>query len=524
MDWKRNILWAALACGALAGLWLAPGLALTLALCYGIYRGGKALYRRTESHPRLRKVLRVLGICLAAVFAIAAPGLALLIALAAASVRGIRKRSGKTAGGPAARGPEGGPSPDRPSPTGPSPAESAAPETGAEPSKGRDFLKGLLLCLAAAGGILLLKLLAVTLAVGAGFALLFSSCVDHGYPHSRREVLAYVREAFPGEEVVVSQAYTNPENAEGERAENRVWTCYFADLPEAPFEIRSGYWNGGPVPVWGYRLSDTSQSAVRVYYLEKYLEGGGCLDLWEMDEWWFEMEFSSMGEVRAAAEQLEAYHSWYTLQPHAGTPPSAKGTLTGLRPPVEALFQDSTLFGEEDEGLEARCEQILKSYYAFYNLPSPDFSEEEILAYIQENWEWDGFVPMNRETGEWMSEKDFPDIRLERRRISFGGLYTVLERAGAAPEGTPEHYAVTGADGRRYEFSYDFQAPEGGEIRWYYLKDGERVLTGTGNYNAPTLLWNGDEIWAMLVLRDRKENPTPPEEAPPLELKPVPAA
>ena len=51
MDWKRNILWAALACGALAGLWLAPGLALTLALCYGIYRGGKALYRRTESHP-----------------------------------------------------------------------------------------------------------------------------------------------------------------------------------------------------------------------------------------------------------------------------------------------------------------------------------------------------------------------------------------------------------------------------------------------------------------------------------------
>lgn len=528
-DLLRKILWGVLACGVIAGLAVVPGLTLTLALGYGIYRGVKVLRRIIEPYPRLREVLRGLGFCLAAVFALAAPGLALLAALAAAAVRGAKAllEKKKAAGAPDAsarvQGPEGGEPAPFPEAEGGGASGSAGSPPPVEPSRGGAILKGMLMCLAAAGGVFLVKLLAVSLILAAGLALLFSSCVDHGRPHSRREVLAYVREEFPGQEVVVSKQFSNPQDEEGAKAQNRTWECYFADLPEMTFTIGSYYWNGGPVPVWGYSLSDTAQSAARSYYLEKYLDGVGSLDLWETDEWRFEMEFSSMAEVRAALKQLEDYTGWYALQPHSGTPPGALGTLTGLRLPPEALFRDSTLYGDEDADLEELCGDILKNYYTFYNLPCPDFSEEEVQACARRTWEWSGFVPKDWKTGEWMSQKDFQDVRLERGCVSFGGLYTVLERVGAAPEGTPEAWAVTGADGCRYEFSYDFQAPENGEIVWYYLKDGRRMPAGKNEPDAPVLLWEGDEVWAMLIHRNREE---PPEEteAPLLELKPAPAA
>lgn len=537
-NWGRNILWGMLLCAAFAGLLLVPGLALTLAMGYGIYLGVRALKRRVTLPPGLNKFFKGLGICLAAGLAIAAPGAAILIALCGGTVHGVRvllrKRNASPQSAPsgepawraeepeAASSPENfgepGDSPGAPEPSSPAGTAVSPP---VKSTKGRDILKGLLICLAAAGGLLLVKLVLISLVVAAGFVLLFSSCTDHGYPHSRREVLAYVREEFPGEEVVISRDYRTPEYEDGRETKNRVWDCHFEDLPEMPFTIGSYYWNGGPVPVWGYSLSDTAGSAARDYYLEKYLEGRGSLDIWETGTYRFEMEFTSMEDVRRAVDQLEDYTGWYALQPHAGTPPNAYGTLTGLRLPAEALNWDSTIFGDEDAGLEERCGNILKSYYAFYNLPSPDFSEEEVRTYARETWEWDGFVPMDWETGEWMSRKDFQDVRLERNRVSFGGLYTVLERVGAVPEGTPEHWAVTGADGCRYEFSYDFQTPEGGEIYWYYLKDGERMPVGMNEPNAPVLRWEGDEIWALLIPREPEEEPP---EAPPLELKSVPAA
>ena len=73
--------------------------------------------------------------------------------------------------------------------------------------------------------------------------------------------------------------------------------------------------------------------------------------------------------------------------------------------------------------------------------------------------------------------------------ISFGTLYEVLLREGLAPEGDAWHYTFTGADGSRYEVSYDFIAPlftdEEGAVRqgYYYQKDGETVPMGYYFYN-----------------------------------------
>lgn len=515
---------ALLACAGAAGLFFMPGLTLTLALVCGICLGLRALWRKSETRPRLRKVLKGLGMILGALFALAAPGFVLPLALVCLAVRQLRKRLAGN-GGPAGReeepAPNGGSAGER------APAEGVYPGSRAA-GRGKSTLQGVLVCLAAAGGLFLVKMLIACFVVAAGIAILFVSCTsEHGYPHNRWEVLRYVRETFPGERVAVSRDYSPPEGEE--ESKERVWQCWFEDLPEMPFTVTSYRWNGGPVPVWGYSLTDSAQSSAREYYMERYLGGGGSLDLWTMDYGHFEMEFSSMAEVRAAAEQLQTYYDWYVLQPHAGEPPNAWCTLSGLHLPTDMLLKDYVSVGLEDgriqDAIEAGCGDILKRYYAFYQVPSPDFSQEEIAAYVEEYWEWEEFVPLDWRSKEWMRREDFRSVWEERGYVSYGGLYRMLEQVGASPEGTPERYAVTGADGCRYEFSYDFQTPDAGEIKWYYLKDGQEVLTDqSGRQNAPALYLKGDEVWGILVrgLRDQDKEKEPEEAGQEEEAPPAP--
>lgn len=66
--------------------------------------------------------------------------------------------------------------------------------------------------------------------------------------------------------------------------------------------------------------------------------------------------------------------------------------------------------------------------------------------------------------------------------ISFGTLYELLRTEGFDPEGDAWHFSVTGADGSRLEFSYDFNDLSGyndakGKLQkgYYYVVDDKKV-------------------------------------------------
>ena len=114
--------------------------------------------------------------------------------------------------------------------------------------KKSNFWKTLLTLIAAAAGLMLVRLLLLGLLVSGLFLALFSACSEHPSPHSRREVLAYLREEYPGEEFTVEKRWTPHVTREGYEAGGRVWNCYYEDLPEVLFQAVSFRRNGGPIP------------------------------------------------------------------------------------------------------------------------------------------------------------------------------------------------------------------------------------------------------------------------------------
>ena len=99
-----------------------------------------------------------------------------------------------------------------------------------------------------------------------------------------------------------------------------------------------------------------------------------------------------------------------------------------------------------------------------------DFTEDEIKAEVTQNTHQLG---VQTDSGEMIWYDDLCADQYSYG-VSFASLYVLLERNGFEPEGTPEHYRFTAADGTSYEISYSFRHPlfehsEG----IYYLKNGE---------------------------------------------------
>lgn len=87
--------------------------------------------------------------------------------------------------------------------------------------------------------------------------------------------------------------------------------------------------------------------------------------------------------------------------------------------------------------------------------------------------------------------------------LSYGGLFEVLVRLGLEPEGGPEAFTVTGADGAFYEFSYRFTDTDGDRILWHYKRDGEPVQCTAGG-GIPALRIASDEFQAITGLTFHK--------------------
>lgn len=122
-------------------------------------------------------------------------------------------------------------------------------------------------------------------------------------------------------------------------------------------------------------------------------------------------------------------------------------------------------------------------YAVVYQLCTDQFSEEELTA-AADNME--SYHPVvTRPDGISVSYDDLLMLYYDDA-ISFGCLYEILVRENFSDtSGSPESFKFTGADGKIYEFSYDFSeqcTPE--EIQgfglnpvksFYYLCDGEKI-------------------------------------------------
>lgn len=365
---------------------------------------------------------------------------------------------------------------------------------------------------------------------------LLTACNAHWQPHSRREVLTFIKTEFPGMDITVAEDYTHPTWENGKQSPFRVWDCWYNDLPEVIFHVESSYPTGHPAPLLDYSLHQDSATVFWTYYLETYQAGVGSLDLWHTDAVGnLRLSFSSMTNVSQAAEQLRDFYSWYEAQPHAGQPHSAICCLEGLPLPSGSMITDfiylntpTTLannpqlnFVHDTAKLEELCAQAIKTYYSFYHLSSPDFSGDEITSFSQQKWalswtegESRSTVPYLYRDGNPIPAEFFSGIGLQPYAgsglqyscISYGGLYELLTRLGMAPVGETKHFTVTGADSSLYEFSYDFTDTDHGKTVWYHTKDGKpvkRTILGECG-GAPFLRVSSDTFQAVTGLEFRK--------------------
>lgn len=357
---------------------------------------------------------------------------------------------------------------------------------------------------------------------------LLPGCGDHWRPHSRREVLSYVEEQFPGEQVTVAEDFANPLLDNGKPSSERVWDCCFTDLPDVVFHVRSRRLSASDVPILDYSLTNDRDRVFWDHYIEQYRAGADQLSLWNTaTDGTLDFHFSSMADVPQAAEQLRTFYDWFESQPHAGQPRYATLGLDGLPLPAgypiisrislntpSASISNPRATFHDPADMEELCAGMLKTYYAFYRLPCPDFSREELDSFARATWDSDWTegesrttVPRLSQDGRAVSVALFSGIGiipqagsgLQFSYLSYGGLFDVLVRLGLKPEGGPESFTVIGADGAFYEFSYRFTDTDGDESWWHYNRDGESIQCADAD-GIPILRIASDEFQAITGL------------------------
>lgn len=365
----------------------------------------------------------------------------------------------------------------------------------------------------------------ILILIGLLLLSLLSGCADNSpYSYSNADVEAYLAETFPGQGAGIQS---------GSRL-SREWDCSFSDLPDVVFQVRTVRSSSpGPIPNAHYRLSHNADQVLCQYWAGLYQSEGGELSLWaealENPESPLEITYQSRDEVEAAVAQFTAFQEWAAQQPHGSLLGATVSTTkvyrfqpdnSALAAAVNALTDHSgqveTLhLPEETEAavLEA-CEWPLLEFGTFLNLQDTGFSKDERMAYAQERWDWtDDYMVRQSPAGFYRAGEEFSrstfsgigyDTTAEGAAVSYGGLYEMLVRLEVAPEGSPEHFSFTGADGRQYEFSYDFLEENWEESdytswvtrTWYYLVDDMRN-TLPGLEEKPLIALKSEEFTDM---------------------------
>ena len=310
-------------------------------------------------------------------------------------------------------------------------------------------------------------------------ALLLSGCSRH---YTQNEAEKWFRENIVDAPVVISEEYTEEEGEDG--YVNHVWTARLKDLPQVEFELISdaGY------NLWAtYSMDTTYHYEMGKYYLHEYRREnresvsllissrrGNYLSLGTSYKDREELE-QILGQMETFSEYLS--HQEYPCEIYYSVRFSELQTLINGEYP-ETISSTLTVPELRDSALKDFAE-----YAVVYQLCTDQFSEEELTA-AADNME--SYHPVvTRPDGISVSYDDLLMLYYDDA-ISFGCLYEILARENFSDtSGSPESFKFTGADGKIYEFSYDFSeqcTPE--EIQgfglnpvksFYYLCDGEKI-------------------------------------------------
>ena len=308
--------------------------------------------------------------------------------------------------------------------------------------------------------------------------LLLGGCYEYRGPYTKADVREMLEGRYPGEDIHIRGSGL------------QTWNCWFGAVPEAVFQVRVGWGGGDPVPAFYSKLVSNEEEVLPAYYLEQYQREGGSLDAWELYGDILDTQYASMAEAVLALEQLSAFFFWVEGKPLVQLLPKGQYKFQPELPwrtysPQFHNFSDMVVhgLGDQAETVEEALADSVKKYYAFYQLPCEEFSQEELEEYALEAWPW-APKPKVRRREEVLPPELLAGVGLESGVVSYGGLYTLLNRLGFDIEGTAEHFSFTGADGHSYEFSYDFWAEKEMDWTnnrtitlpvWHHLRDGYPV-------------------------------------------------
>ena len=330
-------------------------------------------------------------------------------------------------------------------------------------------------------------------------ALLLSGCVKK---YTRSDIKAYARKITGHRELTVSETYKEIlEDEEGYL--DHLWTVTDEESGITFHVLDDYYWALEAVE---NKLLDDYESAVFLSLLKDgKIPKGTRLSLKTED-------FSGLADAELVCsfqdmEGLEqCYHDLLTVRTaleQAGFP-GLKVVYcvqysNPIRGAVDYEIDEGDTTGEVGSVGEEDLAQMRRNYLACaldyrFEDALKEFSQEEIDALVHAQNTVRIYRPSENGPGTEDGEETLSDAPSEEAcfqgvigspkyaGISFGTLYELLRIEGRDPKGNAWHFSVTGADGSRLEFSYDFNDLSGyndakGKLQkgYYYMLDDKKV-------------------------------------------------
>ena len=330
-------------------------------------------------------------------------------------------------------------------------------------------------------------------------ALLLSGCVKK---YTRSDIKAYARKITGHRELTVSETYKEIlEDEEGYL--DHLWTVTDEESGITFHVLDDYYWALEAVE---NKLLDDYDSAVFLSLLKDgKIPKGTRLSLKTED-------FSGLADAELVCsfqdmEGLEqCYHDLLTVRTaleQAGFP-GLKVVYcvqysNPIRGAVDYEIDEGDTTGEVGSVGEEDLAQMRRNYLACaldyrFEDALKEFSQEEIDALVHAQNTVRIYRPSENRPGTEDGEETLSDAPSEEAcfqgvigspkyaGISFGTLYELLRIEGRDPKGNAWHFSVTGADGSRLEFSYDFNDLSGyndakGKLQkgYYYMVDDKKV-------------------------------------------------
>ncbi len=330
-------------------------------------------------------------------------------------------------------------------------------------------------------------------------ALLLSGCVKK---YTRSDIKAYARKITGHRELTVSETYKEIlEDEEGYL--DHLWTVTDEESGITFHVLDDYFWALEAVE---NKLLDDYDSAVFLSLLKDgKIPKGTRLSLKTED-------FSGLADAELVCsfqdmEGLEqCYHDLLTVRTaleQAGFP-GLKVVYcvqysNPIRGAVDYEIDEGDTTGEVGSVGEEDLEQMRRNYLACaldyrFEDALKEFSQEEIDALVHAQNTVRIYRPSENGPGTEDGEETLSAAPSEEAcfqgvigspkyaGISFGTLYELLRIEGRDPKGNAWHFSVTGADGSRLEFSYDFNDLSGyndakGKLQkgYYYMLDDKKV-------------------------------------------------